>query len=67
MQARVARRMAEAAPQADGTDIASVVFPAQALVKDDILHDGSIYVVIYEGGSTVRVRRLHAMQGDERH
>jgi len=30
-------------------------------------HDGSTYVVTYEGGSTVRVRRMHAMQDSERH
>lgn len=30
-------------------------------------HDGSTYVVTYEGGSTVRVRRMHAMQDSARH
>ncbi len=27
-------------------------------------HEGSTYVVTYEGGSTVRVRRMHASKAD---
>jgi hypothetical protein len=31
------------------------------------MHDGSTYVVTYEGGSIVRVRRMHATTGDGPH
>lgn len=45
----------------------------QSAIKEDPVqvasqtHEGSTYVVTYEGGSAVRVRRMHAMQDSEPH
>lgn len=44
----------------------------KAVLADPVLvarqtHEGSTYVITYEGGSTVRVRRMHATRDDARH